>query len=463
MDIEKQNRLNALLAKYQEIKKYEQLNNNAVDDKWRSILCTEKNQQQKDSIQKIRADYTKQLDRCDSVINRLIQWLNDGESQYQFALRAHKRNLELLTALSNKRLDNELDRFNAQLKIVTDEYNTHRKKSLDIYNSHIAEYKDITNAIEHEYSAQKADMDSKFRTEKESLQMKNQEAISALRAHILEETTRVITEIQRRNEKFKEDSDGRMMQFQQMYEKHKKRQKVMKANEEEILKKAAEISHWRRKIKNNARESKEANDRLRTEKENLSQHFRQLKDTMAQFRTNEARKLAEISVAFEDAINNLTEKLKLAERILKYAEMTRKLETEKEQVLPFTKSLCETDPEFVRQMQQFKSQLKGDSKYVAESDMFDKFYRRFNKVLLDKLSLQREREALLQTNNRLKSMLKKYMSGMAVSKDLMNKPNTLFIVNQNTNAPLRKVDQEAIPKIDAQMTLYENNLQLGKL
>ena len=103
MDIDKQNRVADLHAKFAEFKKYEQLNNNAVDEKWRSILSTEKNQQQKLSIDKIRANYTKQLDRCDAVIHRLLQWLNEGESQYQFALRAHKQNLQLLTELSNKR------------------------------------------------------------------------------------------------------------------------------------------------------------------------------------------------------------------------------------------------------------------------------------------------------------------------------------------------------------------------
>lgn len=462
MDVEKQTRIAELVAKFEEFKKYEQLNNNAVDEKWRSILSTEKNQQQKLSIDKIRANYTKQLDRCDAVIHRLLQWINDGESQYQFALRAHKNNLQQLTQLSNKRLDNDLSRFMTGLKTITDEYNNHRKAALLTYNQHIAEYRDITNAIEHEYSKTKADMDSKYRTERESLIMKSQEAVSALRTHTVDENNRVIEEIQRRNDKFKQESDGRMMQFQQMFDKHKKRQRTMKANEEEIIKTAAEISHWRRKIKSNERESKEANERLKTEKENLSQHFRQLKDTMAQFRATEARKLAEISVAYEDAINHVTEKLGLAEKILKYAEMTRKLETEREQVLPFPQSIVESDPEFVTRMQQFKLQLKGDSKYVAESDMFDKFYRRFNKVLLEKLSLQREREALQQQNNHLRQMLSKYMSGMGISKNLMNSPNTLFIVNQNTNAPLRKVEQGNIPKIDASMTLADNRLQLGK-
>jgi len=139
--------------------------------------------------------------------------------------------------------------------------------------------------------------------------------------------------------------------------------------------------------------------------------------------------------------------------------MTRKLETEREQILPFPKSIVDTDPEILRQMQQFKLQLKGDSKYVAESDMFDKFYRRFNKVLLEKLSLQRERESLLQHNASLKSMLRKYISGMGVSQETLSQPNTLFILNQNTNAPLRKVDQESIPKIDANLTISENKLQ----
>jgi hypothetical protein len=276
----------------------------------------------------------------------------------------------------------------------------------------------------------------------------------------MEETNKVIEANKAAHDSFKSKSEGKMQQFHQMLEKHKKRQRLMKLNEEEIVKKAAEISHWRRKIKNNERESKESNDRLRTEKENLSLHFRELKATMAQFRVAENRKLAEISVAFENAIKRMSEQLKLAEKILKYAEMTRKMETEREEVMPFPKSIVETDPEIMRQMQQFKLQLKGDSKYVAESDLFDRFYRRFNKVLLEKLSLQRERESLLQHNSRLKSMMRKYMGGMGISQDLQNRPNTLFIVNQNTNAPLRRVDQDRIPKIDAKQTVEENILQV---
>ena len=459
MDLEREKRVAALRSRFEEFRKFEQLNNTAVDAKWRDILATEKNKQQKASLDRVRATYTKQLDRCDAIIHRLFQWISEGENQYQFALRAHKQNLELLSHLANQRLDRAFSRFHTQLQGVRDEYNENRRRALEEYNRHVAEVKDITAAIEHEYSLKKAEMDSKYRSERETLQMKSQEAISTLRTHLMEETSNVTKAIKQAHDNFKAKSEGKMQQFNQMFEKHKQRQKIMKANEEEIIKKAAEISHWRRKIKNNERESREGNERLRQEKENLSLHFRELKQTMATFRTAEGRKLAEISVAYDTAIKEMEEKMKLAEKILKYAEMTRKLETEREHVMPFPKSITETDPEIVKQMQQFKNQLKGDAKYVAESDLFDKFYRRFNKVLLDKLTLQRQRESLLQHNRRLKSMMTKYMDGMGVSPDALSKPNTLFIVNQNTNAPKRRVEQGTIPQIDAQFTLDANALQ----
>jgi hypothetical protein len=103
--------------------------------------------------------------------------------------------------------------------------------------------------------------------------------------------------------------------------------------------------------------------------------------------------------------------------------------------------------------------LKGDPKYVAESDLFDRFYRRFNSVLLQKLSLQREKESLVQHNLRLKNMMKRFMGGMSVSQNIISKPNTLFIVNQSTNAPMRRVDQDWIPIIDGNLMIAANQLQ----
>jgi hypothetical protein len=459
MDVARHRRIAAFQRRFQEFKQHEQLNTAAVESKWRDIMAEEKLTQQRASVDKIRAQYTKQLDRCDSIIARLLRWIDDGECQYQFSQRAYKNNLDLLSNLAVARLANEEERFDRCLQTIADEFETNRSKTLTEYNRHVAQVRDIINAIEFEYEQKNTQLTGKFRAEEDSLKMKNQELASTLKTHLVSETNAVIDASKKAFEIFKQATEGKMQQFNAMFEKHKKRQKEMKMNEDTIIKKAAEIAHWRRKIKSNAAESKESNDRLRQEKENLSLHFRELKETMAKFRRTEAAKLAEISVAFEDINSNLTDKLRLAEKILKYAEMTRELETEREQVVPFPSSIVDSDPEIQRQLRQFTIQMKGDSKFVEESDLFDKFYRRFNKVLLDKLALQREKSALTQHNQRLKAMLKRYMSGTGVTKDLTDHPNTLFIINQQTNAPMRRVDRGVIPVVDANLTIEANKLQ----
>jgi myosin heavy subunit len=459
MDLGQAQRLAQLEAQFDEFRSFEQLNNAAVDAKWREILVAQKTADQQGSVERVCATYTKQLDRCDAVIHRLLQWITEGEAQYQFALRAHKRNLEIVSTLANKRLDNQFERFAQNLQSLKDEYNRNRTLALAEYNRHMSEVRDVTNAIEHEYVNKKSQLDDRYRTEKENLQMKSQEAISAMRTHLTEESHRIIEAQKTEHDSFKSKSEGKFQQYHQMHEATKKRLREMKRNEEQILRLAAEISHWRRKIRNNERESQESNDRLRSEKENLSLHFRELKGTMAQFRSIESQKLAEISIAYDEALNVINDKLRLAEKILRYAEMTRKLETEREQLVPFPKSLTETDAEIVRQLQQFKLQFRGDPKYVAESDLFDKFYRRFNKTLLEKMTLQRERGVLKVQNMHLKSMMRKYLGGMGVSSKVISKPNTLFIVNQTTNALVRRWEPRLIPKTDAHLVVAANMLQ----
>jgi hypothetical protein len=56
-------------------------------------------------------------------------------------------------------------------------------------------------------------------------------------------------------------------------------------------------------------------------------------------------------------------------------------------------------------------------------------------------------------------MMKKYMGGMGISQNLMSKPNTLFIVNQTTNALVRRLEPSPIPKIDANLVVAANQLQ----
>jgi uncharacterized protein (DUF2342 family) len=94
-------------------------------------------------------------------------------------------------------------------------------------------------------------------------------------------------------------------------------------------------------------------------------------------------------------MDKLTEYQHLGEKILKTAELCRKLETEKEKVLPFYQSDPDTLAEeggvaavYPEEIQVERIEGLKKARY-NEFQLLDQFYKRFNKVLLDKLAIEK--------------------------------------------------------------------------
>jgi hypothetical protein len=83
---------------------------------------------------------------------------------------------------------------------------------------------------------------------------------------------------------------------------------------------------------------------------------------------------------------------------------------------------------------------------VTEYTALDNFWKRYNKAMLDKLAIERERAALKKENDQLKGMLQQYLTGISVSEDVLASDNTLMVINGRTSA-LRNV-----PVGDARVT-----------
>lgn len=97
----------------------------------------------------------------------------------------------------------------------------------------------------------------------------------------------------------------------------------------------ASIQHWKLKIAQNRQECEERNAQLRTEKDHIAKHFQELKTKMNLFRSEEKKRLADLTQNARNCIKSLKDQLALAEKIVKTAELCRKFETEREKVLPF--------------------------------------------------------------------------------------------------------------------------------
>ena len=63
----------------------------------------------------------------------------------------------------------------------------------------------------------------------------------------------------------------------------------------------------------------------------------------------------------------------------------------------------------------------------------ENFWKRYNKVLLDKLALDKEKQMLSNENAQLRLLLKQYLDGISVNDEVLNQTNPLFIVNHRTN------------------------------
>lgn len=67
--------------------------------------------------------------------------------------------------------------------------------------------------------------------------------------------------------------------------------------------------------------------------------------------------------------------------------------------------------------------------YIA----LENFWKRYNKAMLDKVSLDKERSELMAQNQQLRMLLKQYLDGISVNDDILTQANPLLIVNHKTN------------------------------
>ncbi|XP_008702751.1 dynein regulatory complex subunit 2 isoform X2 [Ursus maritimus] len=123
------------------------------------------------------------------------------------------------------------------------------------------------------------------------------------------------------------------------------------------------------------------------------------------------------------------------EKILKLAEICRKFETEEEKVLPFYSSVL--TPEEQKEIEDMHPEELTEelAKVIVNYTGMENFWKRYNKVKLEQLSLQHRHGQLLEINGKLRAMLRRYLDGISVSDEVLSQLNPLFIVNHRSNLP----------------------------
>lgn len=193
------------------------------------------------------------------------------------------------------------------------------------------------------------------------------------------------------------------------------------------------INILKAKINQNASEAQEANNAIKENRDMMNKHFHELKHQMKQMQDVMKKKLTKLTVQSNSSIECLKQREEKVKQILRLAEMCRKLETEEEKILPFYASSLSQEEE--QEIQQALFEKPGSELADAMKDYLslENFWKRYNKVLLDKVSLDKEKQMLSTENAQLRLLLKQYLDGISVNDEVLSNANPLFIINNRTN------------------------------
>lgn len=409
------------------------LNLNKINTQWRMVLREVKTRALRKDIEILSQTFERVVDCKDSVIKSLAKDLSEAEEQHAQALRGHLHSVDQLLALQRCRLSLLEESYNMELETLTKEFETERKTIIDQHEKEIRYLQDVFMAMEQNYIDSEYEGKLEFQSMWDDLKNKNLEEKHFLRLQLENVVEDLWRKFQDALKNYTDATEDRKVAFETLRVKDEKSSKEIEVQMKKIQRLQDSISIIKGKIMVHSRESEEQNQYIRDDKELILVQLRKLKAQRTQAREISQENLVKLTLESNAAIKALRKIVDKGEKILKLAEICRKFETEEEKVLPFySPTLTPEEREEIEEIQP-EDLTEELAKVIADYKGMENFWKRYNKVKLEQLSLQHRHAELLEINGKLREMLKQYLDGISVSDEVLSQLNPLFIVNHRSN------------------------------
>lgn len=464
LTVSKKALLQEFMAKEERISRMNKLK---IQNHWRKIMRLVKVEALRKEVEVRSQNHERDVDRKDALIQMLDRDLEEAEEQFQMALRAHLLNVDELIDLQDERLLGLEKEFEADLRKLEQEFQTEKNKLVAQHTMERNELQRIMQAVDQQEKEREADAKQEHEQLREEIRNKNLEDINVLRITLDSSIEELEQHFETAHLNYLQNTDQRTQDFKYLTAKDQDLSRDIELKIRKIERLQQSLALWRTKIAQNVRECSERNKALEEEKAAISHHFQTLKAKMNRMREDQRRRLADLSQGAREATKELDTQLQLSERILQLGELVRKLETERERVLPFYQSTLADEreanelTESVRlamrteqgrkeeealQMLDFQPQGLHNGVLVSEWEYLDLFWKRHNKVLLDELALRREKERVANENRELQTILQQYLAGISVSPTVLDGANPLLVVNGRLRLHQPAVDEDGKPR-----------------
>lgn len=386
-------------------------------------------------------------------------------------VQAHIEQVDKLVDMHENVMDDLHGEFNEELDVYQKEFLEERKRVIDQHEKEITNIKDILFAMNLQHEEISSEFQSEYDSKRDDVRTKDMEEREILKTELEMVISDLWELFQQALNNYKHSTADKQAEFEKLRANDIKSAAMIERQTRKLNRLADKVNTIKSRMSNQQRECEQRNQNLKKEKEQVLVNFQKLKQGMSNSRNQNRQRLLELTVESKECMNVLTERKQLAERVLQHCEACHALETEEEKVLPFyaesvtqeelvaagavpthadgsvtmatddttsgTVPVAHTASDPNADTPQVVDPATGSA--VDEFRVLDKFWKRYNKALLDKVAVQRERAVLNDENQRLRSLLRQYMDGISVSERVLQQDNTLFIVNGRTNAPMRCV------------------------
>ncbi|XP_075381499.1 dynein regulatory complex subunit 2 isoform X1 [Mycteria americana] len=411
------------------------LNLRKLSTQWRAVLRETKDEELRRDIEILSQTFARVMDCKDSVIESLATDLEEAEEQHAQALRSHLHNVDRLLQLQRERLTCLEEGYSTQLEALKTEFETERRTILEQHERESCYLRDVALAAEENYARNDHEATLNFQSARDDIKSKSLQEKQYSRMQLGGKAEVLWEQFQRAMQSYTEATEHQKIAFEALKQKDEKSSREIETQAKKLQKLQDLVTATKGRIAAHLRESEEQNRCAREEKERVLGQLQELKSGMNQARAKAHGSLTRLTVQSGAALKALARVVEKAQRVLRLAEMCRRLETEEEKVLPFyPSSLAEEEQRDARQVLE-ETPAEPLARAMQDYVGLERFWQRFNKAKLEEQALERERAALSQRNRRLRELLRQYLAGISVSQEVLDEPNPLLAIEHKSCVP----------------------------
>ncbi|XP_061871639.1 dynein regulatory complex subunit 2 [Colius striatus] len=393
------------------------LNRRKLEAQWRAVLRETKDEELRRDVEILRQTMARVMDGKDSAIESLATDLQEAEEQHARALRSHLQLTDRLLQLQRGRLRGLQDGYDKQLQAMTAEFEAERRAILEQQEREGCYLRDVALATKQSHAESDREATLSFQSAQDDIKNKGLQEQQFSRIQLGGKVQELWEQLQRAMLAYTEATEHHKIAFEALKQKDEKSSREIETQAKKLQKLQDSVAAARGRVSAQLREGEERSRHARREKEKVLRQLQELKEEMKQARAEARDGLARLVMQSCAALKALESVVGKAQRILRLAEMCRKLETEEEKVLPFYPSSLEEKELQDAQNALEQMPIEPLARALWDYTGLERFWQRFNKVKLEEQALERERAALGQRNQQLRELLRQYLAGISIGQE----------------------------------------------